>query len=106
MVNEVKEHLEKVIIPFWKKLRDDKNGGYYGWMDYGLKVDKKAIKGCILHSRIIWFFANAYLLLKDESLLEEARHGFKFITDFCIDKVNGGIFWSVDYDGTPTETIK
>ncbi|MFT4144477.1 MAG: AGE family epimerase/isomerase [Mobilitalea sp.] len=106
MVNEVKEHLEKVIIPFWKKLRDDEKGGYYGWMDYDLKVDKKSIKGCILNSRITWFFANAYLLLKDESLLEEAEHGFEFMRDFCMDKVNGGIFWSVNYDGTPAETIK
>ena len=103
---EIREHLTKDIIPFWKHLRDDENGGYYGWMDFEHKVDKKAVKGCILNSRITWFFANAYTLLKDESLLDEARHGFEFIKDHCWDKVNGGVFWSVKYDGTPEETIK
>lgn len=78
-VEEIREHLTNDIIPFWKHLRDDENGGYYGWMDYEHKLDKRAVKGCILNSRITWFFANAYTLLKDESLLDEARHGFEFL---------------------------
>lgn len=106
MVDEVKNHLLTTIIPFWKNLRDDENGGYYGWVDYDLKLDKKAVKGCILNSRITWFFANAYTLLKDESLLAEAKHGFAFLKDHCIDKENGGIYWSIRYDGTPEDTTK
>ena len=106
MLEEVKAHLMNDIIPFWKNLRDDEFGGYYGYMDYDLKVDKKAVKGCILNSRITWFFANAYTLLKDESLLEEAKHGFTFMKDHCMDKENGGIFWSMKYDGTPEDTTK
>ena len=106
MREEIKKHLVNDIIPFWKGLRDNENGGYYGWMDYEHKVDKKAVKGCILNSRITWFFANAYTLLKDESLLEEAKHGFEFLKNYCWDKVNGGVFWSVKFDGTPEETLK
>lgn len=103
---EVKEHLINVIIPFWKKLRDDQNGGYYGWLGYDLKLDKKAEKGCILNSRITWFFSNAYMLLGDESLLDEATHGFNFLMEKCVDKENGGIYWSLNYDGTPLDTTK
>ena len=106
MLEEVKAHLLNDIIPFWKNLRDDEFGGYYGYMDYNLKLDKKAVKGCILNSRITWFFANAYTLLKDESLLEEAKHGFAFMKEHCMDKENGGIFWSMKYDGTPEDTTK
>lgn len=106
MTEEIKTHMKECIIPFWKKLRDDVYGGYYGFMDYDLKVDKKAVKGCILNSRITWFFANAYMLLKDESLLEEARHGFAFMKEHCMDQENGGIFWSIRYDGTPEDTTK
>ena len=106
MVEEIKTHLTESIIPFWKSLRDDEFGGYYGYMDYDLKVDKKAVKGCILNSRITWFFSNAYTLLKDESLLEEAKHGFAFMKEHCMDKENGGIFWSICYDGTPEDTTK
>lgn len=106
MVQEVKDHLCNCIIPFWKKLRDNVNGGYYGYMDFDLKVDEKAVKGCILNSRITWFFSNAYTLLKDESLLDEAKHGFTFMKEHCMDKENGGIFWSMNYDGTPEDTTK
>lgn len=106
MVEEIRNHLTDCIIPFWKKLRDDENGGYYGYMNHDLKVDKKAVKGCILNSRITWFFANAYMTLKDESLLEEAKHGYEFMQKYCVDKEKGGVYWSVAYDGTPEDTTK
>lgn len=106
MVEEIKSHLINDIIPFWKALRDDEFGGYYGWVDYDLKVDKEAVKGCILNSRIMWFFSNAYTLLKDKSLLNEAKHGFNFMKEYCMDKENGGIFWSLKYNGEPEESLK
>lgn len=106
MVEEIRNHLTDCIIPFWKKLRDDENGGYYGWVGYDLKVDKKAVKGCILNSRILWFFSNAYTMLKDPSLLKEADHGFAFMKQYCMDRENGGIFWSIRYDGKPEDTTK
>ena len=106
MVEEIKAHLINDIIPFWKGLRDDEFGGYYGYLDYDLKLDKKAVKGCILNSRITWFFSNAYTLLKDVSLLEEAKHGFAFLKEHCMDKDNGGIYWSMQYNGEPEDTTK
>ena len=33
MLEEVKAHLLNDIIPFWKNLRDDEFGGYYGYME-------------------------------------------------------------------------
>lgn len=106
MKNEIKSHLINDIIPFWKNLRDNEFGGYYGYLDYDLNLDQKAVKGCILNSRITWFFSNAYTLLKDESLLEEAKHGFAFLKEHCWDKEYGGIFWSMTYDGQPEDTTK
>lgn len=106
MGEEIKSHLTDCIIPFWKGLRDDENGGFVGYMDYDLKRDEKAVKGCILNSRIIWFFANAYMTLQDESLLDAARHGYEFMKKFCVDQERGGVYWSVRYDGTPEDTTK
>jgi len=106
MVEEIRQHLEEKIIPFWEALRDDTYGGFYGYMDYDLHLDRKAVKGCILNSRITWFFANAYMALQDPKLLENARHGFEFMKAHCMDQENGGIFWSVRFDGTPEETMK
>ncbi len=103
---QVKEHLLSGIIPFWQRLRDEEYGGFYGYMGYDLAIDKKAVKGCILNSRILWFFSNAYLLLKDEQLLKDAGHAFKFLKDHCLDEENGGIYWSLTFDGKPEDTTK
>lgn len=106
LAHEVRRELSDSIIPFWKRLRDDEHGGYYGYMDFDLKVDKKFEKGCILNSRILWFFANAYMTLKDKSLLAEAAHAYSFMREYCEDKEYGGVFWSVTYDGLPLDTTK
>lgn len=106
LAHEVRRELTDRIIPFWKRLRDDEHGGYYGYMDFDLKVDKEYEKGCILNSRILWFFANAYMTLKDKSLLAEAAHAYSFMRDCCEDKEYGGVFWSVTYDGLPLDTTK
>lgn len=101
-----KKHLENVIIPFWKSMKDEENGGFYGYKDFDLNIDKKSEKGCILNSRILWFFSNAYLTLKDENLLKYADHAYDFMVKNCFDDVNGGIYWSLNYDGTPCDTTK
>lgn len=103
---EVEKHLIEDIAPFWKKLRDDEFGGYYGFVDQELNIDEKAVKGCILNNRITWFFSNAYDVTADDSLFWEAKHGYEFLRDYCIDRENGGVFWSLNYDGTPADTTK
>ena len=121
MAGETKEHLLGTIIPFWRSLRDDTYGGWYGYLSYDLKTDRQAVKGCILNSRITWFFANAYLCCKEglitqedckkhgfspEDLKNEAEHGYAFLKEHCLDRVNGGIYWSLYADGAPEDTTK
>jgi len=103
---ELKEHLEGKILPFWEGLKDDEFGGFYGLLDINLKLDQKAVKGCILNSRILWFFSNAYLEGYGEDTLLYADHAFYFLKQFCVDKQNGGLYWSLSYDGKPYDTIK
>lgn len=105
-IQEVKNNLTNQIIPFWKNLRDEAYGGYYGFLDYDLNLNKKADKGVILNSRILWFFTNAYTTLGDKECLEHAKNAYKFLKDYCLDKKNGGVFWSVTYDGKPADTTK
>jgi mannobiose 2-epimerase len=103
---EMIQHLTRDLIPFWETLADEEYGGFYGYMGYDLKVDEKAVKGCILNSRILWFFSNAYLLLQKDSLLFYASHAYEFLKNHCLDKANGGVYWSVTFNGQPEETIK
>ena len=107
--DEVKTHLLKKLIPFWERLRDEEYGGYYGFMDSNLKVDKKAVKGCILNSRILWFFSNACMCLGEEApdnLRGYADSAYRFLRDHCLDLENGGVYWSVTYDGKSDDTTK
>ena len=102
---EIKNELTKRILPFWKGLRDDENGGYIGLVDFDLQRHPRADKGCILNSRILWFFSEAYLLLKDESLLNEAYHAYAMLKKMT-DEDHGGVFWSVHYDGQVADSTK
>lgn len=101
LAEEVREHLQTELIPFWQGMKDEKNGGFYGYLGYDLKIDQEAVKGCILNSRILWFFSNAYLLLKEEELLESARHAFLFLKDRFLDRKYGGVYWSLTCEGKP-----
>ena len=94
------------IIPFWQGLRDDEYGGFYGHMDLDLRLDQNADKGCILNSRILWFFSEAARALGRDGLLADARHAYRFLTERCLDREYGGVYWSLTYDGKPADTTK
>lgn len=106
LLEKAKQMLEKNIIPFWKNLRDDYYGGYIGHVDFSMQPDIKAEKGCILHSRILWFFSEAALLLNRMDLAADAEHVYSFFTQHCLDREYGGVYWSVSFDGTPVDTTK
>ena len=106
IVSEVRKELTEHIIPFWNALKDNKNGGFYGFMDHDLKLDKNAEKGVILHSRILWFYSNCYLVLGDPGCLDNARHCYEFMRKYCIDPVNGGVYWLMNADGTVSDSMK
>ncbi len=101
-----RDHLKNELIPFWNKLRDEENGGFYGYVGADLSVDKQADKGVILNSRILWFYSSSYLLLKDAEMLEMAGHAFSFLKEKCLDSEYGGVYWSMKYDGTPSDDTK
>ncbi|MEY8432172.1 AGE family epimerase/isomerase [Lachnospiraceae bacterium 48-42] len=104
--SEIKKHLTDDLIPFWRGMKDSEYGGFYGYMGYDLAIDKKAVKGCILNSRILWFFSNAFLTLGEDALLKEARHAFLFLKEHFLDREYGGVYWSLSYDGRPEDDTK
>ena len=105
-IDEIKSELTDHILPFWMKLKDEKYGGFYGYMNYGLQKDETAEKGCILNSRITWFFANAYLHTGQPEALECTMHGYRYLREHCVDAVYGGVYWSTDAYGNPLDTTK
>lgn len=104
--DEIKNHLTGNLIPFWKGLIDRDFGGYYGFSDFDHKVNKKYEKGCILNSRILWFFSTCADLADDKECIGYAEHAYDFLKSTFLDKENGGVYWSVTYDGVPLDTTK
>lgn len=102
---EFEEHLMKNIVPFWNKLMDIENGGFFGYVDGNVCIDKKADKGVILCNRILWFYSNISMA-GFPSLLKYADHAFNFLKDKCYDREYGGVYWSLSYDGVPRDVIK
>ncbi len=105
LVNELQLHLTQKILPFWQRLTDWDRGGWYGYVDKDLNVQKDAHKGCILNSRVLWTFATAYRVLGNAEYLDYARHALRFMTRFE-DVTRGGVYWSVTPDGFPLDRTK
>ena len=103
---QAKNMLETQLIPFWSALRDNKRGGYYGLMDYSLRVHRDAEKGCILNSRILWFFSRCAKDLGRKDCLGHAQHAYQFLMEHCLDPEYGGVYWSLDCGGMPLDTTK
>lgn len=106
ILEEIRKEFIEHVIPFWEHMKDDEYGGYYGLLDYELNLDKYSVKGCILNSRIMWFFANAYLCFDNEKYLQYSKHAFDFMKKYCIDRENGGMYWSLKYDGNVEDSTK
>lgn len=105
LVTQVQTELTDHIIPFWRGLRDDTNGGYIGRVDFDLTRRPEADRGCILNSRILWFFSEAFRALGDPALLDEARHAFAMLRRMTDDQ-NGGVYWALRPDGAVADGVK
>ena len=88
---EIRDHLERKILPFWMALKDGEYGGFYGYMDNNLLLNRKADKGCVLNSRILWTFATAAEVLGREDLCAYADHAYEFFRRFE-DAEHGGVY--------------
>lgn len=104
--NELVSEFMGHVIPFWQGLSDKEYGGFYGLLDDQLNLDKKADKGAILNSRILWFFSSAYTFFEEESLLYTAREAYHELKNCFYDNEKGGVYWSVTYDGNPSDDSK
>jgi cellobiose epimerase len=95
------------ILQFWQQNTvDTKFGGFYGRLNNSNKIFSESPKGAVLNSRILWAFSAAYNLTINRTYLATAQRAFQFFTEYFIDKINGGVFWTVDYKGQPLDTKK
>jgi mannobiose 2-epimerase len=95
------------IAPFWLKYGpDEKHGGFRGWMSNDLRVDERADKGIILNARILWTFSRAYKLYQNVEYRAAAERAYAYLIEHFVDSERGGVFWTVTYQGHPSDTRK
>lgn len=103
----MKDVLEHNILSYWiDHVVDKENGGFYGRIDGDDQIHAQAEKGAVMNARILWAFSAAYRVLRNPAYLEAATRAKDYFLAHFVDKENGGVYWSVDYQGNPLDTKK
>lgn len=93
------------ILGYWSEFTIDReNEGFIGQIDYNNQKNYQAEKGSVLNARILWAFSSGYQLTKNEEHKKIAKRAFEYIVNHFYDAEFGGIFWSLNHDGTPKDT--
>lgn len=106
LAKQLRKELTQNILPYWTEKMQNPEGGFIGRIDGMENPDPAAPKGAIMNARLLWTFASAYRVLGDSSYLEMAQRAKREIIDRFIDTEYGGIYWSLDPNGTALETKK
>ncbi len=101
-----KEVLED-ILPFWMRYDvDEENGGFYGVVTREGKPVKEGTKCLVLNARLVWTFASAYRIFRDEKYLQLARRAYDYFCEYFLDKEYGGCYFMLDCKGNPVDDKK
>ncbi|WP_027091168.1 AGE family epimerase/isomerase [Cohnella thermotolerans] len=104
---ELETELKENILGYWMKHTvDNKHFGFVGEIKSSGEVLEDADKGLVLHARILWTFASAYRLYKDETYLTMARRALETLKTKFNDAEYGGLYWMIDVQGRPSQDKK
>lgn len=93
------DELKNNILPFWLRLIDRENDGFYGRVDGTNTLITEADKGGVLNARILWTFSAAYRLTGDTSYLVAALRANNYLLKYFVDREFGGVYWKLNYKG-------
>ena len=104
---EAQALLETNILPFWsERMVDTEHGGFYGRIDGHNILHPQAEKGAVLNARILWTFAGATRILHRMPYRILAARAKDYLLTRFIDLQYGGVYWSLNADGSPLDTKK
>lgn len=103
---ELLDNLNDCILPYWMNKMVDPRGGFYGRRDGYDRLDADAPKGAILNGRLLWSFASAFRTTGRKEYLDMAARAKDYILEHFYDSEYGGIYWSLNPDGTPLDSKK
>jgi mannobiose 2-epimerase len=103
---EFRQELDNILHWWLKNMVDHEHGGFYGRMDGHGVLHPKAEKGIILNTRLLWTFAAAARQSGNPVFKNMADRAFDYLLQFFWDELEGGVLWSVDFQGNPLNTQK
>jgi mannobiose 2-epimerase len=104
---QVEDELRRNILPFWiKNTVDPVNGGFYGALTNTLEIHNEMPRSAILCARILWTYATAYRIYREEAYLGMAARAYHYLTNQFWDSDSHGIYWTVDSNGQSTNSRK
>ena len=105
--SEARVLLEANILSFWQeRMVDYQQGGFYGRIDGYNVLHPDAEKGAVLNARILWTFAAAARVLNNTPYRILAARAYDYLMQWFMDREQGGVYWSLNADGTPLDTKK
>lgn len=105
--SEARVLLETNILSFWQeRMVDYRQGGFYGRIDGYNVLHPDAEKGAVLNARILWTFAAAARVLNNTPYRILAARAYDYLMQRFMDREQGGVYWSLNADGTPLDTKK
>ena len=104
LLNKINTELNAILTYWETNTVDEKFGGFIGEIDSNDVKNEMADKGSVLNARILWSFSAAYVVTQNPNHLAVAERAFNYIKTYFYDTQFGGIFWSVNHDGTPKDT--
>ena len=105
--SEARVLLEANILSFWQeRMVDYRQGGFYGRIDGYNVLHPDAEKGAVLNARILWTFSAAARVLNNTPYRILAARAYDYLMQRFIDREQGGVYWSLNADGTPLDTKK
>ena len=95
------------ILRFWsERMVDTEHGGFYGRIDGHDILHPESEKGAVLNARILWTFAGATRILHRMPYRILAARAKDYLVNRFIDPQYGGVYWSLNADGSPLDTKK
>ena len=105
--SEARVLLETNILRFWQeRMVDYRQGGFYGRIDGYNVLHPDAEKGAVLNARILWTFSAAARVLNNTPYRILAARAYDYLMQRFMDREQGGVYWSLNADGTPLDTKK
>lgn len=101
LYREMKAEMNNNILPFWmNRAFNVANGSFYGQVLNDETIVSDSPKGAVLNARILWTFSAAYNETGQADYLEFAKKAFNYFSNNFIDAQYGGVYWSVNADGS------